>query len=153
MLCNLLNLLRQVIRFFRSDFTSDLMYMIVLDLSSLIIASCLFIDHYIFLGLTFYFTINGVPIFLKGSNWIPADSFPERLTEEVFRNLLQSAADAHINGLRVWGGGQYENDIFYDIADELGILIWQDMMYACAMYPADDHFLSSVNDEINQQVI
>lgn len=103
-------------------------------------------------GLTFYFKVNSKPIFIKGSNWIPADSFIERLNESYYRNLLESATSAYMNGLRVWGGGLFELDMFYDIVDELGILIWQDMLFACAMYPTDPHFLDSVQTEVTQQI-
>ncbi|XP_062567240.1 beta-mannosidase-like isoform X2 [Saccostrea cucullata] len=103
-------------------------------------------------GRSFYFKINGVPVFLKGSNWIPADSFQERITKDRLQNLLQSARDVHMNSMRVWGGGVYESDEFYDLADELGILIWQDLMFGCAMYPTNPQFLSSVKEEITQQV-
>ncbi|XP_074652140.1 beta-mannosidase-like [Tubulanus polymorphus] len=103
-------------------------------------------------GLSFYFKINDRPIFMKGSNWIPADSFLERVTARRLRNYLQSAADAHINMLRVWGGGVYESEEFYELASEYGILIWQDMMFACAMYPTTSQFLRSVTEEIKQQI-
>ncbi|XP_060593754.1 beta-mannosidase-like [Ruditapes philippinarum] len=102
--------------------------------------------------LSFYFRINNHPIFLKGSNWVPADSFPERVTKDRLRNYLQSAVDANMNCLRVWGGGIYESDYFYDLADEFGILIWQDFMFACALYPVDEDFLSSVKEEVTYQV-
>ncbi|XP_069486792.1 beta-mannosidase [Ambystoma mexicanum] len=103
-------------------------------------------------GLSFYFKINGIPIFIKGSNWIPADSFQDRVTSKVLRRLLQSAVDANMNALRVWGGGVYEQDGFYDICDELGIMIWQDFMFACALYPTDSSFLESVKKEVTHQV-
>ncbi|XP_064595240.1 beta-mannosidase-like [Liolophura sinensis] len=103
-------------------------------------------------GLTFYFKVNGVPIFMKGSNWIPADSFQDRVTVDRYRDLLGSARLTHMNCLRVWGGGIYENDEFYDIADELGIMIWQDFMFAVALYPADADFLTLVKGEITHQV-
>uniref|UniRef100_A0A8D2KZJ9 Beta-mannosidase n=1 Tax=Varanus komodoensis TaxID=61221 RepID=A0A8D2KZJ9_VARKO len=103
-------------------------------------------------GLSFYFRINGLPIFMKGSNWIPADSFQDRVTSKMLRLLLQSAADANMNILRVWGGGIYEQDEFYDICDELGIMIWQDFMFACALYPTDQSYLDSVKAEITHQV-
>ncbi|XP_042909002.1 beta-mannosidase isoform X1 [Parasteatoda tepidariorum] len=103
-------------------------------------------------GLSFYFRVNGVPFFAKGSNWIPADSFLERITHEYVEDLLQSAKDAHMNMLRVWGGGIYETDHFYETADRLGILIWQDFMFACSLYPTDDDFIASVSTEITQQV-
>ncbi|XP_066487821.1 beta-mannosidase-like [Tiliqua scincoides] len=103
-------------------------------------------------GLSFYFRINGVPIFMKGSNWIPADSFQDRVTSKTLQLLLQSVVDANMNALRVWGGGIYEQDEFYDICDELGIMIWQDFMFACALYPTDQSYLNSIRAEITHQV-
>ncbi|XP_035024584.2 beta-mannosidase [Hippoglossus stenolepis] len=103
-------------------------------------------------GLSFYFRINGKPIFLKGSNWIPAHSFQDQISPDVVRNLLQSAVDANMNTLRVWGGGVYEQDLFYSICDELGIMIWQDFMFACAMYPTEDDFIQTVREEVVQQL-
>uniref|UniRef100_A0A8C5IH62 Beta-mannosidase n=2 Tax=Junco hyemalis TaxID=40217 RepID=A0A8C5IH62_JUNHY len=103
-------------------------------------------------GLSFYFRINGRPIFIKGSNWIPADSFQDRVTSDTLRLLLKSAADANMNALRVWGGGVYEQDEFYDICDEIGIMIWQDFMFACALYPTNQSFLESVRAEVTHQV-
>ncbi|KAM3594016.1 uncharacterized protein V6R79_000676 [Siganus canaliculatus] len=103
-------------------------------------------------GLSFYFRINQKPVFLKGSNWIPAHSFQDHITPAVVRNLLQSAVDANMNCLRVWGGGVYEQDLFYSICDELGIMVWQDFMFACAMYPTDDDFVQTVREEVIQQV-
>ncbi|RLW09380.1 hypothetical protein DV515_00002554 [Chloebia gouldiae] len=103
-------------------------------------------------GLSFYFRINGRPIFIKGSNWIPADSFQDRVTYDILRLLLKSAADANMNALRVWGGGIYEQDEFYDICDEIGIMIWQDFMFACALYPTDQNYLESVRAEVSHQV-
>ena len=84
---------------------------------------------------------------MKGANWIPADSFVTRMTPERYRFLLQSAADANMNMLRVWGGGIYEDDRFYDLCDELGLLVWQDFMFACSMYPGDEAFLENVRQE------
>jgi beta-mannosidase len=103
-------------------------------------------------GLTFYFKVNGVPFFAKGSNWIPAHVFPQLLTKNYVRNLLQSTKDANMNMLRVRGGGVYETNDFYEIADELGIMIWHDFMFACALYPTNDKFLASVETEVLQQV-
>nr|XP_020014177.1 beta-mannosidase isoform X2 [Castor canadensis] len=103
-------------------------------------------------GLSFYFRINGFPIFLKGSNWIPADSFQDRVTSDVLRLLLQSVVDANMNALRVWGGGIYEQDEFYALCDELGIMVWQDFLFASALYPADQRFLDSVRTEVVHQV-
>jgi beta-mannosidase len=98
-------------------------------------------------GKTFTIKVNGAPVFMKGANYIPSDSFLDRVTPERYRSLLQSAADAHMNMLRVWGGGIYEDDRFYELADELGLLVWQDFMFACSMYPGDDAFLENVRRE------
>ncbi|XP_069341566.1 beta-mannosidase isoform X1 [Eulemur rufifrons] len=103
-------------------------------------------------GLSFYFKINGLPVFLKGSNWIPADSFQDRVTSDVLRLLLQSVVDANMNTLRVWGGGIYEQDEFYELCDELGIMVWQDFMFACALYPTDPGFMESVRAEVANQL-
>lgn len=104
-------------------------------------------------GLSFYFKVNGVAIFMKGSNWIPSHVLPEKsYNEEKVKELLLATRDAHMNMLRVWGGGVYESSYFYSLADEYGILIWQDLMFACAMYPAGDTFLDSVRTEVKQNV-
>ena len=84
-------------------------------------------------GLSFYFVINGQPIYVKGSNWIPPDAFQERVSDERLERLLQSAKLANMNMLRIWGGGIYERDSFYDIADRLGIMLWHDFMFACSL--------------------
>lgn len=105
------------------------------------------------IGNKFLFRINGRDIFMKGANWIPADALPARGTPEVVRDLLQSALDANMNMLRIWGGGQYEEDWFYDLCDEMGILIWQDFMFACNIYPGYDRdWLNLVRLEAIQQV-
>lgn len=94
------------------------------------------------MGLSFYFRVNKIPIFMKGSNWIPSNILPEHSVDrKKIKHLLESAKDSHMNMLRVWGGGIYEVDYFYDLADSYGILIWQDMMFACAMYPTFPEFL------------
>ena len=98
-------------------------------------------------GKSFYFVINGVPVFAKGANWIPADTFPTRITDEQYRDLISSAASANMNMLRVWGGGIYEDERFYDLCDEYGILIWQDFMFACAHYPMCPEYLENVRLE------
>ena len=95
--------------------------------------------------------VNGRPIFCKGANWIPTDALPSR-QEGHYESLLRSAQAAHMNMIRVWGGGQFEQDRFYDLCDELGLLIWHDFMYSCALYPADDAFLSEARREITYQV-
>lgn len=102
-------------------------------------------------GKSFYFRLNGQPVFAKGANFIPTHSFPEQTTAESYRHQLQEAADAGVNMLRIWGGGIYEADIFYDLCDSLGIMVWQDFMFACAMYPGDSAFLDNVMAEITYQ--
>ncbi len=104
------------------------------------------------LGKSFFVKVNGAPVFMKGANWIPADSFVPRVTADRYRFLLQSAADAHMNMVRVWGGGIYEDDQFYALCDELGILVWQDFMFACSMYPGDDAFVGNVQKEAIENV-
>jgi beta-mannosidase len=98
-------------------------------------------------GRSFQFVVNGLPFFAKGANWIPADSFPSRVTREKTEGLLRSAVEAHLNMLRVWGGGIYESEDFYDLCDELGLVVWQDFMFACAMFPGDEKFLANVAAE------
>jgi beta-mannosidase len=100
-------------------------------------------------GRSFTFVVNGVPIFAKGANWIPSDSFPTHLTLTHLEHLIRSAALAHQNMLRVWGGGYYEDETFYDLCDRYGILVWQDFMFSCSVYPFDDPaFVENVHDEV-----
>jgi len=104
-------------------------------------------------GRSFTFVVNGVPMFATGANWIPADSFPARVTPAQLEHLLQSAADAHFNMIRIWGGGYYEAETFYDLCDRLGLLVWQDFMFACAGYPFDDpEFLETLQHEVTHTV-
>lgn len=98
-------------------------------------------------GQSFYFKVNGVPFFSKGANYIPSDSFLDRVTPEKYRQIFEDAVAANMNTLRVWGGGIYEVDLFYDLADEYGIVIWQDFMFACTMYPWDKDFLANIEKE------
>jgi len=100
----------------------------------------------------FRFVLNGVPIFAKGACWIPASSFPGAVDADRYRLFLEMSADAHMNMIRVWGGGVYEHDAFYDLCDELGLLVWQDFMFACAPYPDDAAFAASVEAEVRCQV-
>lgn len=102
-------------------------------------------------GLGFKFRVNGHDIFMRGANWIPADALPSRITPDKTRALLQSAVDANMNMLRVWGGGRYEPDYFYDMCDEMGLLVWQDFMFACNLYPSSPEFLAEVNAEAREQ--
>jgi beta-mannosidase len=103
-------------------------------------------------GTSFEFVVDGVPVFAKGANVIPLDSFPTRVTPEMHRRLLVAARDAHMNMLRVWGGGYYESDDFYDLCDELGILVWQDFMFGGEMVPGDAAFQENVRQEAIDQV-
>ncbi|MDQ8205130.1 glycoside hydrolase family 2 protein [Pelagicoccus sp. SDUM812003] len=104
-------------------------------------------------GESFCFQANGHRFFAKGANWIPSDQFDVWGTDERNRSLLESARDANMNMVRVWGGGKYERDAFYDDCDELGICVWQDFMFACAAYPGfDDDWVANVKVEIGQQV-
>ncbi len=104
------------------------------------------------LGTSFYIKLNGKPVFMKGANYIPQDNFQNLVTGKRYERMIKSAADANINMLRVWGGGIYENDEFYTSCDEYGIIVWQEFMFACAMYPADSGFLNSVTNEIIDNV-
>ena len=103
-------------------------------------------------GKSFTIYVNGKPIFAKGANWIPADSFTSRLTSKDYKLLLQNVIKANMNTLRVWGGGIYESDEFYQLCDRMGILVWQDFMFACSLYPGDNEFLDSVDKEARYQV-
>jgi beta-mannosidase len=104
-------------------------------------------------GRSFTFVVNGRPLFAKGSNWIPADSFPTRLTEAALEGLIRSAAETHQNMLRVWGGGLYEDERFYDLCDRYGILVWQDFIFSCSIYPLDDpDFVENVRAEVVENV-
>ncbi|MAB47051.1 MAG: beta-mannosidase [Flavobacteriaceae bacterium] len=99
------------------------------------------------IGESFCFKVNGVPVYAKGANYIPQHSFQNEVKHEDCERLLNDVVDANMNMLRVWGGGIYENDIFYNLCDEKGILVWQDFMFACAMYPGDDEFRMNVINE------
>ena len=99
-------------------------------------------------GRSFVFVVNGVPIFAKGSNWIPADSFPTRISDEHLEGLIRAAAETHHNMLRVWGGGFYEEERFYDLCDRYGILVWQEFIFSCSIYPLDGaEFVENVRVE------
>ena len=104
-------------------------------------------------GLSFKFQINGRDVFAKGANWIPADALAGRITPLATRDLLQSAVDAHMNMIRVWGGGRYEPTWFYDLCDELGLMVWQDFMFSCHIYPSDNQFLADVTAEVSEQAL
>jgi beta-mannosidase len=104
-------------------------------------------------GTSFAFVVNDIPIFAKGSNWIPADSFPTRVSDAHLEHLIASAAASHQNMLRAWGGGFFEEDRFYDLCDKYGILVWQDCIFACSIYPLDEaDFLASLQAEMRDNV-
>lgn len=103
-------------------------------------------------GRSFEFVVNGISIFAKGADVIPFDSFPDRVTPAVHRNILEAARDAHMNMVREWGGGLYESDDFYEICDELGILVWQEFMFGGDMVPGDAAFQENVRLEAIDQI-
>jgi len=99
------------------------------------------------IGESFYFKVNDVSVYAKGANYIPQNSMQNKVTDAHYEKLLDDTVAANMNILRVWGGGIYENDIFYELCDEKGILVWQDFMFACAMYPGDKDYLQNVQQE------
>ena len=104
-------------------------------------------------GRSFTFVVNGQPIFAKGSNWIPADSFPTRISDDDLEGLIRAAAETHQNMLRVWGGGFYEEERFYDLCDRYGILVWQDFIFSCSIYPLNDaEFVENVRIEVVENI-
>lgn len=103
-------------------------------------------------GTSFYFSVNGKPTYMKGANYIPSDAFVTRMTKDEYRRVLMMAKDANMNMLRVWGGGIYEDDYFYELCDSLGIYVWQDFMFAGSMIPGDNAFFANVKEEIFYQV-
>ena len=104
-------------------------------------------------GRSFEFVVNGVRIFAKGSNWIPADSFPTRISDGYLEGLIRSAVETHQNMLRVWGGGFYEEERFYDLCDRYGVLVWQEFIFSCSIYPLDlPEFIENVRVEAQQAI-
>jgi beta-mannosidase len=103
-------------------------------------------------GKSFYFKVNGNPMYAKGTNWIPADSFSQRISKEKYQKLIKDSKEAHMNMIRVWGGGIYEDDEFYKACDENGILVWQDFMFAGSFYPGDENFQQNVELEVKDQI-
>lgn len=103
-------------------------------------------------GESFYIKVNDEPVFIKGANYIPSDSFLDRVSHDKYVEVFENAINSNMNMLRVWGGGIYENDSFYDLADQYGILIWQDFMFACTMYPGDEAFLRNIEKEATYNV-
>jgi beta-mannosidase len=100
----------------------------------------------------FYFKINGKPVYMKGANWIPSDSFIPRIDTATYETLIPMARDAGMNILRIWGGGIYEQPVFYELCDQLGILIWQDFMFACSSYPDNDFFVENAKKEAKEKI-
>lgn len=103
-------------------------------------------------GTSFFFEVNGREVFIGGANWIPDDNLLERITPERYRQRVEQAAAGNMNMLRVWAGGIYEDDAFYDACDELGVLVWQDFLFACGLYPAHAEFQASVRAEAEAAV-
>lgn len=104
------------------------------------------------IGSSFYFKLNGKPVYIKGANLVPPNAFPSEITKSDYEKLVKEAKFANMNVLRIWGGGIYPDENFYNFCDENGILVWQDFMFACAMYPGDSHFLENVKQEVVDQV-
>ncbi|GII31876.1 glycoside hydrolase family 2 protein [Planotetraspora mira] len=104
-------------------------------------------------GSAFTLVVNDVPVFVRGANWIPDDCFPARISRERLAERFAQACDAQVNLLRVWGGGLYESDDFYDLADEQGLLVFQDFTFACAAYPEEEPLYSEVAAEAREQVV
>ena len=103
-------------------------------------------------GTTFVIELNGERIFCKGADWIPSDSFVPRISDATYEKLLGMAKSANMNMLRVWGGGIYEQEIFYELCDRMGLMVWQDFMFACAEYPEHSWFMKQVQDEAEKAV-
>lgn len=104
------------------------------------------------LGKSFYFKIDGKPVYMKGANYIPSDALLSRVTKKEYEKVVKMAKDANMNMLRIWGGGIYEDDYFYDLCDQYGINVWQDFMFAGAMVPGDKAFFDNVKEEVKYQV-
>ena len=104
-------------------------------------------------GESFAFEVNGVKFFAMGADYVPQDSFPHQVTPQRTRQLLQDCVDANFNAIRVWGGGYYPDNDFYDCCDELGLVVWQDCMFACNIYQLEENFVDTVAHEISQQIL
>lgn len=103
-------------------------------------------------GTSFYFKINGKPVFCKGANYIPQDIFPSKITKAEIDNLVEQMRLSNFNMVRIWGGGFYQEEALYNACDEAGIMVWQDLMFACAIYPGNEDFLRNVREELHYQV-
>jgi beta-mannosidase len=104
------------------------------------------------IGTSYEIKVNGRAIFCKGGDYIPQDIFPSRVKDDQITSMVQDMAEANFNMVRVWGGGYYPDEIFYETCDELGLMVWQDFMFACAMYPGDEAFLANVKKEFDYQI-
>ncbi|MCD4823956.1 MAG: glycoside hydrolase family 2 protein, partial [Phycisphaerae bacterium] len=104
------------------------------------------------IGAKFQMEINGTPIFCKGANWIPDDCFITRIDDARYRRRIEQAAESNMNMLRVWGGGIYETDTFYRLCDEMGIMVWQDFLFACALYPEEEPLRTLVEAEARHNI-
>ncbi|WP_281616007.1 glycoside hydrolase family 2 protein [Flammeovirga sp. SubArs3] len=107
-------------------------------------------DH---IGESFKIRLNGHDVFMKGTNYIPGDMFLDRVSDEKMEETIKACAEANMNMIRVWGGGTYEKDLFYDLCDKYGLLVWQDFMFACSLYPGDEKFVENVKAEVKDNVI
>ncbi|WP_432799811.1 glycosyl hydrolase 2 galactose-binding domain-containing protein [Poriferisphaera sp. WC338] len=103
-------------------------------------------------GESYFFKINGQRVYCKGANWIPDDCFPHRVDRKHYEEKIQLALDSNMNMLRVWGGGTYEDEAFYDVCDERGVMVWQDFCFACACYPETEPFWGSVEAEARDNI-
>ena len=103
-------------------------------------------------GTSYYFLINGRPIFCKGADYIPQDIFPAKVKDEDLIKMVETMVESNFNMVRIWGGGYYPDEVFFDKCDELGIMVWEDFMFACAMYPDNKRFIKSITDEFNFQI-
>lgn len=103
-------------------------------------------------GRCMMFSVNGRPVYAKGSNWIPCSAYDAMQTPDRYLDILSSCRDANMNMVRVWGGGQFEKDCFYEICDSLGLMLWHDFMFSCSTYPASEEFLGEVEAELNHQI-
>lgn len=104
-------------------------------------------------GSAFTLSVNGTPIFIKGANWIPDDCFPSRISSERYADRISQAVQANVNLLRVWGGGIYESDAFFELCDEAGVLVWQDFLFACAAYPEEQPHFDNVREEAIDNIV
>lgn len=104
------------------------------------------------IGESFYFKLNGKPVYMKGANYVPQQMLDTKINQEKYETLIDDAVAANMNMLRVWGGGIYEDNYFYQLCDAKGILVWQDFMFACTMYPGDAKFLENAKQEAIENI-